>query len=199
MAFLLRFYPQLWPTGVTGWLILLPWSNASFLTISRFPFSYPLPLFYFRSWGRNENLIWVPGSLEYKWSFLHLVHLKFTFKCQMTSLPTGFPPTPRKLSHTGGSLEASGLLWLGFISCTLLAELFLFCCYVLSDWDPTNCSTPGFPVLHCLPEFAQTHVLWVGDAIQPSHPLSPPSPLALNLSHHQGLFQQFHQVANVSS
>ena len=52
-----------------------------------------------------------------------------------------------------------------------------------------DCSTPGFPVLHYLPEFAQTHVHWVDDAIQPSHPLSPPSPPALNLSQHQGLFQ----------
>ena len=50
--------------------------------------------------------------------------------------------------------------------------------------DPMNCSTPGFPVLHHLPEFAQTHVHWVSDAIQPSHPLSSPSPLALNLSQH---------------
>ena len=47
----------------------------------------------------------------------------------------------------------------------------------------------GFPVLHCLPEFAQTCVHGVGDAIQPSHPLSSPSPPALNLSQHQGLFQ----------
>ena len=47
--------------------------------------------------------------------------------------------------------------------------------------DPMNCSTPGFPVLHYLQESAQTHVHWVGDTIQPSHPLSPPFP-ALNLS-----------------
>jgi len=52
---------------------------------------------------------------------------------------------------------------------------------------PTDCSTPGFPVLHCLPEFAQTHVHWVSDAIQLSHPLLPPSPFVLNLSRHQGL------------
>ena len=49
------------------------------------------------------------------------------------------------------------------------------------DCNPMDCSTPGFPVLHCLPEFAQIHVHQVGDAIQPSHPLFPPSPLALNL------------------
>ena len=40
-------------------------------------------------------------------------------------------------------------------------------------WDPMDCSTPGFSILHCLPEFAQTHIRWIGDAIQPSHPLSP--------------------------
>ena len=51
-----------------------------------------------------------------------------------------------------------------------------------------DCSMPGFPVLHYLPEFAQIHGLWVGDAIPPSHPLSPPPPLALSLSQHQGLF-----------
>ena len=51
-----------------------------------------------------------------------------------------------------------------------------------------NCSTPGFPVLHQLPEFPQTQVHWVSDAIQPSHPLLSPSPPALNLSQHQGCF-----------
>ena len=52
--------------------------------------------------------------------------------------------------------------------------------------DPMNCSTPGLPVCHQLPESTQTHVHWVGDAIQPSHPLSSTSPPALNLSQHQG-------------
>ena len=51
--------------------------------------------------------------------------------------------------------------------------------------DPMDCNTPGFPVLHYLPEFAQTHVHQVSDAIQPSHPLSSPSPPALNLTQHQ--------------
>ena len=60
-----------------------------------------------------------------------------------------------------------------------------------------DCSTPGFPVLYHLLEFAQTRVRRVGDAIQPSHPLSSPSPPALNLSQHQGLFHRVgssHQV-----
>ena len=54
-------------------------------------------------------------------------------------------------------------------------------------FDPVDCSTPGSSVLHQLPEFAQTHVHRVSDAIQPSHPLSSPSPPALSLSQHQGL------------
>ena len=66
--------------------------------------------------------------------------------------------------------------------------------------DPMNRSTPGLPVHHLLLEFTQTHVHRVGDAIQPSHPLSSPSPSAPNPSHHQGLFQwvnSLHQVAKV--
>ena len=54
--------------------------------------------------------------------------------------------------------------------------------------DPMNCSMPGLPVHHQLPELAHTHVHQVGDAIQPSHPLSTPSP-AFNLSQHHGLFK----------
>ena len=70
----------------------------------------------------------------------------------------------------------------------------------LSLCDIMDCSTLGFPVLHYLPEFAQTHVHWVSDAIQPPHPLLPPSLAALNLSQHQGLFQwvsSLHQMAKV--
>ena len=66
--------------------------------------------------------------------------------------------------------------------------------------DPMNCSTPGLPVHHQLPEFTQTHVHWVGDAIQPSHPLSFPFPPAPNPSQYQGLFQwvnSSHEVAKV--
>ena len=55
--------------------------------------------------------------------------------------------------------------------------------------SPVDCSLPGFPVHHQLPELAHTHVHRVSDAIQPSHPLSSPSPPAFNLSQHQGLFQ----------
>ena len=70
----------------------------------------------------------------------------------------------------------------------------------LTFCDPMNRSKPGLPVYRQLPEFTQTHVHWVGDAIQPSHPLSSPSPPALNLSQYQGLFKwvsSSHQVAKL--
>ena len=77
------------------------------------------------------------------------------------------------------------------------------CCFSVAQLcptlcNPTDCNTPGFPVLYHLPELAQGHVHWVSDDIQPSSPLSSPSPPALNLSQHQGLFQwvsSSHQVA----
>ena len=68
----------------------------------------------------------------------------------------------------------------------------------LSLWDPTDCSTPDFPVHHQLLESAQTQVHQVSDAMQPCHPLSSPSPFAFNLSHYQGLFHwvnSLHKVA----
>ena len=66
--------------------------------------------------------------------------------------------------------------------------------------DPMDCNMPGLPVHYQLLEFTQTHVHWVSDAIQPSHPLLSPSPLAFNFSQHQGLFQSVsssHQVAKI--
>ena len=70
----------------------------------------------------------------------------------------------------------------------------------LTGSDPMDCSMPGFLVYHQLQELAQSHVHWVNDAIQPSHPLLHPSPPPLNLSQHWGLFQwvsSSHQVAKV--
>ena len=79
------------------------------------------------------------------------------------------------------------------------------CCFSVTQscltlCDPMDCSTPGFLVLHYLPEFTQTHVHWVCDAIQSSHPLLSPSPPAWSLSQHQGLFKwvrSLHEVAKV--
>ena len=90
------------------------------------------------------------------------------------------------------SFFSAGLTW----SC---------CCSVTKSCptlcNPMDCSTLGFPVPHCLPEFAQTHAHWVDNAIQPSHPLSPPSH-ALNISQLQDLFKgvgSSHQVASAST
>ena len=80
------------------------------------------------------------------------------------------------------------------ICCCLVAQSCLTLC------DFMDCSTPDFPVLHHLPRFAQTHVHWVGEDIQPSYPLSPPTP-KINISQLQGLFQwvsSSHQVAKIS-
>ena len=80
-------------------------------------------------------------------------------------------------------------------TCTVLCCLSKSCCCGLvaqsctTLCNPMDCSTSDFPVLHCLLEFAQTHVPWVNDAIQPSHHLSPLSSPALNLFQHQSLFQ----------
>ena len=88
-------------------------------------------------------------------------------------------------------------LWRPF---TISAQFSSVAQSCLTLCDPMDCSTPGFPVHHQLLEFTQTYVHWVGDAIQPSHPLLSPSPPAFNLSQHQGLFKwvsSSHQVAKV--
>ena len=118
------------------------------------------------------------------------------------------------ISASSGPHRSRPSLWVslkGLSSplCDFLGRLrnihFLSCCCLVAKscltlCDPMNYSTPGFLVLHSLPEFAQTHVHQVSDAIHLSHPLSSPSLLALNLSQHQGLFQwvgSSHQVVTV--
>ena len=88
-------------------------------------------------------------------------------------------PTPEDLPDPGIKPPSLGR----FFGKPLGKPLLLFHCSVLSLCDPKNCSTPGFP------EFVQSHIPWVSDGIQPSHPLSPPSSPALNLSQHLSLFQ----------
>ena len=87
--------------------------------------------------------------------------------------------------------------WMIFITPIHWLEFFLDSCSQFSSvaqscltlCNPMDCSMPGFPLHQQLPEIAQTHVHRVGDAIQPSHPLSSPSPPAFNLFQHRGLFQ----------
>ena len=79
--------------------------------------------------------------------------------------------------------------WPGFSSVQFSPQL----CPTLSD--PIHCSMPDFAVYHQLPELAQIHVHWIGDAIQPSHPLSSPFPPDVSLSQHQGFFPVSHFFA----
>ena len=88
----------------------------------------------------------------------------------------------------------SPLIYTVFLQFSSVAQSCLTLC------DPMGCSMPGLPVHHQILEFTQTHVHWVSDAIQPSHPLSSPFPPAFNLSQHQSLFKwvsSLHQVAKV--
>ena len=96
----------------------------------------------------------------------------------LSAPPAAPPPANYRVPLSHG--ETGGCLLEGFRSVQSLSRVGLC--------DPTDCSTPGFPVHHQLPELTQTDVHQVRDAIQPSHPLSAPSPLAFNLSQDQGLF-----------
>ena len=92
------------------------------------------------------------------------------------------------------SQPATEWVWHTSVQISSVAQLCLTLC------APMNCSTPGLPVHHQLPEFTQTHIHRVGDAIQASHPRSSPSPPAPNPSQHQSLFQwvnSSHEVAKV--
>ena len=114
------------------------------------------------------------------WILLFFSH---TSTNQSLTLPVTTSNLPPQMGH--------------FSPCLLYSSVAQSC---LTLCNPMDHIMPGFPVHHQLPEFIQTHVHWVSDAIQPSHPLSSPSPSSLNLSQHQGLFQgvsSSHQVAKV--
>ena len=92
-------------------------------------------------------------------------------------------------SSVPGILQAKTLEWVAISFSTCFHQFSSVAQSCLTLCNPMNRSTPGFPVHHQLPEFTQTHVHQVSDDIQPSHPLSSPSPPAPNPSQHQGLFQ----------
>ena len=96
---------------------------------------------------------------------------------QVDSLPFEPPGKPKGRLHNYKKVTSASQ------SVSSVAQSCLTLC------NPMDCSTPGFPVHHQLPELAQTHAHGVDDAIQPSHPLPPPSSPAFNLYQHQGLFQ----------
>ena len=129
------------------------------------------------------------------------------FKLILFSMWPGGLNLPKMFVFSSHSILCYGkaeciILTLAFVHClagkfvhfSSVAQSCLILCNLM------DCSTPGFPVHHQLPELAQTHVHLVGDAMKPSHPLLSPSRPAFNLSQHQGLFQwvsSLHQVAKV--
>ena len=110
----------------------------------------------------------------------------------LDTLSTGASVINTSCLHLLQSIQESSKLFL----CKLETESVILrcCCSVPQScgtlFHPRDCSTPGLPAHRQLPELAQTHVHWVGDAIPPSHPLLSPSPPALNLSQQQGLPQR---------
>ena len=128
--------------------------------------------------------------------FIPLIYLKYIIYPMFLNISLNSGYTKRKTSI--GFFEDSGEVDMREMIIFLL--IFKICipsvqsvssvaqsCLTLCN--PMDCSTPGLPVHHQLLEFTQTHVHWVGDAIQPSHLLSSPSTPAFSLSQHQGLFQ----------
>ena len=106
------------------------------------------------------------------------------------------PPLVRTTRRLQGFCSVGKMCVLSWVSQSVSS--IIQSCQTLCD--PTDCSRSGFPICHQLLELAQTHVHWISDAIQPSHPLSSPSPPAFNLSQDQGHFQwvsSSHQVAKV--
>ena len=131
----------------------------------------------------------VPPRKSILASFDFLIPFCIILLCWWPSCSSG-----TRFSHFLWLAYISGPWWMDYGCCCSVAQSCPILC------DPMDCSTPGFPVLHHLLEFAQIHVHWVSDAIQPSHPLSSPSPPAFHLSQHQGLFQwvsSSYQVADV--
>ena len=121
--------------------------------------------------------------------FRHEIHSLPVFNCISLNVFPGL-----------GLQDVAGISNSSIQASTLRKASILYCCSATQSC-PTlsvDCSAPGLPVLHQLQELAQTHVHWVSDAIQPSHPLSSPSPPAFNLSQHQGLFWvgSSHQVVS---
>ena len=131
---------------------------------------------------------------------LNILYLRMLCECLFEWVES-HTHTHTHISHPKFQIAFVGELWNIYHITILIYDSC--CCSVAKScpalWDPLNYSTPGFPVLHYLLEFVQSHVHWVSDAIQPSHSLLPPSPPALSLSQHQSFPRggSLHQVAEV--
>ena len=159
-----------------------------------------------RTTGKTTALtLWTYGSKGMSLLFNILSRLVIAFLPKSKCLLISWLQSPstmilvlkKRKSTTASTLPPSICHKVMGLDATIFGSVSQLC---LTPWNPMDCSTPGFPVHHQLPELAQTHVHWVSDTIQPSHPLLSPSPPAFNLSQHQGLFQWIsssHQVAKV--
>ena len=125
--------------------------------------------------GRNIN------NLRYADDTTLMAESKEELKSLLMKVKVESEKVGLKLNIQTTKITASGPI--SSVQFSSVAQSCLILC------DPMNRSTPGLPVHHQLPEFTETHVHRVGDAIQPSHPLSSPSPPAPNPSQHQSLFQ----------
>ena len=147
---------------------------------------------------------WFASLTPTTWSgaiFLVLSYLKInSLACgpsgPQANRPSAAPPyQPARCTRANSKAsESFTLYWIGFDQIRSVAQSCPTLC------DTMNRRMPGLPVHHQLPEFTETHVHWVSDAIQPSHPLLSPSPLAPNPAQHQSLFQwvnSSHEVAKV--
>ena len=140
---------------------------------------------------------WIPAEL---FKILRLVLWKFCsqYSSKFGKLSRGHRTGTSQFSFQSQERQCQKMFKL-LHNCTDLSSVSSVTQSCPTLCDPMNCSMPGLPVHHQLPEFTQTHVHWVSDAIQPSHPLSSPSP-APNPSQHQSLFQwvnSSHEVAKV--
>ena len=157
----------------------------------------PVQMYTSASW-EIRKLIGVKWNLCWRWHFQFMQHHPLEDSNWNKSHLEAFMPYFLPFLTRVEFLPI--LIWWVFSGIHILS----CCCSVTklcpTLWGAMDCSMPGLPVHHQLPESTQTHVHWVGDAIQPSHPLLSPSPSALNPSQHQGPFQwvsSSHQVAKV--
>ena len=142
-------------------------------------------------WGQNNS------CSNFLWDWIIIKAVKIWVRSVRTSVTSSFWYTSSSLPPSLLYSIPSSLIFNSKIIIDSQFSSVAQSCPTLCD--PMDCSTPGFPVHHQLPELAQTNVHWVGDAIQLSHPLSSPSLPAFYLSQHQGLFRwvSSNQVAKV--
>ena len=168
---------QIYQTVITPGTSSSQTQAASFHNPASFPFSREGVKTYSRLFSSVSHCAWARVA--------HNRHQLIT--PPVLASPLSCIPTPH-------SVLLKIISQISSLCCCLVAKL----CLTLHG--PMDHTTPAFSVPHHLPEFAQAHVQWIGDPIQPSHPLSPSSPSAFNLPQHQGLFQWVscsHQVAKV--